>query len=268
MNNIPCQYAIVRFTPYIETEEFANVGIVLFAPRQKSFEFKLVTTRYGRITRFFHELEPRIYQASVKMLAQELTRVQKLLTQSSTASALDLFKHLIRPRETMLSFSPVRVVLASDLQAKLDELFGFYVERNFATQEYQEQALEKTLRSWLKEAGLAKQYRAEPVGDSNYHVTFPFVALNKTPTKVIKPLFLGQKELVNLIDHGAKWVTRIQQLKNRNCLPQQILFTFDEGENLTSNHQQECKSIRKQLEAENVQVVAHDNKQEILRFAV
>lgn len=66
MNKIPCQYAIVRFTPFVETGEFANVGIVLFAPRQKSLLFKLVTKRYARITGFFHELDAGVYATPLK----------------------------------------------------------------------------------------------------------------------------------------------------------------------------------------------------------
>jgi len=125
MSKIPCQYAIVRFTPFIETGEFVNVGIVLFAPNQSALLFKLVTRRYGRITQFFRELDRDVYLANIKSLNEELNRVQELLKNHSTNSALNIFSHLIRPRETMLRFSEQRVVLAADLETKLDELFAF-----------------------------------------------------------------------------------------------------------------------------------------------
>ena len=35
MKNTACLYAIVRFCPFIETEEFANVGVILIAPDAK-----------------------------------------------------------------------------------------------------------------------------------------------------------------------------------------------------------------------------------------
>jgi hypothetical protein len=31
--NTVCQYAVVRFMPFAETREFANVGIVIIAPK-------------------------------------------------------------------------------------------------------------------------------------------------------------------------------------------------------------------------------------------
>ncbi|XLF30659.1 DUF3037 domain-containing protein [Klebsiella pneumoniae] len=30
----PCLYSIVRYAPYAETEEFANIGVVMCAPKE------------------------------------------------------------------------------------------------------------------------------------------------------------------------------------------------------------------------------------------
>ena len=46
-----CLYSIVRFAPFAETEEFANVGIVLSAPAIKCMEYKLATESLGRVSR-------------------------------------------------------------------------------------------------------------------------------------------------------------------------------------------------------------------------
>ncbi len=40
-----CKYSIIRFQPYPETEEFANIGIVLYATVSKRLEFKLLDTK-------------------------------------------------------------------------------------------------------------------------------------------------------------------------------------------------------------------------------
>ena len=41
MNKKAYQYAIVRFSPFVETEEFANVGVVMICPAEGKFLFKL-----------------------------------------------------------------------------------------------------------------------------------------------------------------------------------------------------------------------------------
>lgn len=61
MKRIAYQYAILRFMPYVETGEFANVGLVMAAPQQGFFAYQLEEKRYGRLTRFFKDLEASTY---------------------------------------------------------------------------------------------------------------------------------------------------------------------------------------------------------------
>ncbi|MER2494051.1 DUF3037 domain-containing protein [Catenovulum sediminis] len=39
--NTQCMYVVVRFMPFAETREFANVGVVVIAPKLGLYEFKL-----------------------------------------------------------------------------------------------------------------------------------------------------------------------------------------------------------------------------------
>ena len=73
-----CQYAIVRFLPYAETGEFANVGIVLICPQTGYFNFKLLK-HVRRISAFFEELDAAIFKNTYKTFFAELTRLNLLL---------------------------------------------------------------------------------------------------------------------------------------------------------------------------------------------
>ncbi|EQD37440.1 phage associated protein, partial [mine drainage metagenome] len=46
------RYAIIRFLPYAQTEEFANVGVVLHASATGAFIFRL-NPKWRRIGAFF-----------------------------------------------------------------------------------------------------------------------------------------------------------------------------------------------------------------------
>lgn len=48
-----CIYSIVRFAPFAETEEFANVGIVLSAPAIRRMEYRLASENLERVNHFF-----------------------------------------------------------------------------------------------------------------------------------------------------------------------------------------------------------------------
>lgn len=127
MNKIACQYAIVRFVPFVETGEFANAGILLMAARARFFRFKLQTRRHRRITSFFNELDAKTYRTAMRMIDNELGRAVEMLREhgfdASTGKtdvpfAQRLFEEIIRPRESIVRFSAPRLVLAENPAAK------------------------------------------------------------------------------------------------------------------------------------------------------
>lgn len=110
MTRIACQYAIVRFLPCIETGEFANVGILLWAPKNRYLGFKLLRKKHARITQFFEELDRGMYLRTMANLDAELRRVRGML-KGQIAEFGDndreygfhkgLFQELIRPRKPL-----------------------------------------------------------------------------------------------------------------------------------------------------------------------
>ena len=225
MNKTPCQYAIVRFTPFVETGEFANVGVVMMAPQARYFGFKLLTRRYSRITRFFEELDAQVFRHAMFNLKDELGRVHDVLKghgfdrrlkDNDVEFAKRLFAEMVRTRETIVRFGESRVVLAGDPKATLNELFAYYVERNFVTKEYRATVLEKGVRQLLFKNHLGERFHRAKVGDKEFQVIFPFVELrDEHPTKIIQPLNLAQDKTTKILEHGNKWEFRIRKLQER-----------------------------------------------------
>jgi hypothetical protein len=235
--NTACHYAIVRFMPFVETGEFGNVGVVLFAPNARYFGFQLLGNRIARITNFFEQMEPKTFRACMRNAREELQRVNDLLKGLGTdkrlkhfdrENAVHLWQEILKPRESMIRFSESRVVLAQDPHVKLKELFEYYVERNFVTKEYQEHMLERNVRGWLRDAQIHNRFHAARVGNDEYNAQFPFVAMDEaTPTKAIKPLRLDHPNPAMVIDHGGQWRVRIEALKKRDLLPPHVLFAVN-----------------------------------------
>jgi hypothetical protein len=74
MNELVCNYALVRFLPYRETGEFVNIGVLVYAPEISYFDFRLAERRNRRVRAFFPEVDPAFYAASVESLHRELER--------------------------------------------------------------------------------------------------------------------------------------------------------------------------------------------------
>lgn len=278
MSKFACQYAIVRFAPYVETGEFANVGILMMAPKLSYFGFKLETRRHGRITRFFEELNPKLYREALQTLQEELQRAHDVLKAHGFDShrkvtdsdfARHLFSEIVRPRESIVRFSESRLVLADDPEEKLKELFAFYVERNFVTKEYEESVLEKGVREWLTQAQIGQRFQRMAIGDDEYQATFPFVEQrDDRPVKVIKPLHLAQDKPSKIIDHGGSWLFRIEELRRRNRLPDKVLFTVAGPEDSHDRRQRAFEEIvGRFLDDTGVEVVDYMNRERVIEFA-
>ncbi len=277
MKKLACQYAIVRFAPFVETGEFANVGIVMMAPDHRYFGFELGLKRYARITRFFEDVDAQLYRKTLHNLREELERIADLLEthgfdrqlkEDDVDFARHLFAELVRPRETIVRFGEVRTVLTDDPAKKLKELFAFYVERNFVTKKYQEELLEKGVRELLDRIHVGKFFEKTKVGDENYHVTFPFVyRKNDRPDKIIKPLHLAHAEPTRIYEHGDAWIHRIKRLKDKYLDPKRVLFALsgpdEEGNRLTA-----YSDIERELQAIGVNTVPYVNQSDIERFAL
>ena len=232
MNDLACQYSIIRFLPYAETGEFANVGVVLACPEIGFLDAELMPIqRTKRITDFFDALDARIYREAIKYLRTELNQTREFVASLGATRYQDTaasFFELIRPREALLRFGPARTILASSPDLMLRKLFSHFVERDFATKEYHEEVLNKGVANILARASLKSYFDAEVVGDDTVSVRFPFVNRGQNgPTLAIKPLHLAKDEPSKIIDHGGHWVDRIRRLKKHQLIPQGVLFAIE-----------------------------------------
>ena len=184
-----CRYAIVRFAPYVETEEFANVGVVLLCPHAKYFGYKLIDRSIARVTAFFDELDVNVFRNARRDFGKELERIGGLIEHAFAGTNLqgpDLsfaglaFDELAKPRDSIMYVSEPRTVLANDPAEQLADLFDRYVARTFATtRTYQERVIQKRIAAMLVSADLKRLYKEQDVGDVNYHARFPFVRLER-----------------------------------------------------------------------------------------
>ena len=268
MKTTPCLYAIVRFCPFVETEEFANVGVIIIAPEYKVFEFKLMTKKHARITNFFEQLDAQVFRTSIQNLKEELERIRKLLQHHDPVFARTIFDEVIRPREAVIKFSNARAVLMADAKVKLDELYSYYVERDFVTPEYREQVLERTLRKWFHEAGVGSRFDRLEVGNEEYHASFPFVEEKRGKAfTVVKPLNLGQDQPSKILDHGGAWIWRLAQLKRKGTLPARVLVTVEGPADSTSPARTRAyHDVVNELSDTGAAVLNYDQKAEILSF--
>ena len=115
------EYAIVRIVPQVEREEFLNVGVVVFCPKQKFLQLK------------FHLDKERLKIFSCDLDVEELRgylegfeRICSGDTNAGTIGKLPIaerFRWLTATRSTVLQTSKVHPGLCEDAGAMLERMF-------------------------------------------------------------------------------------------------------------------------------------------------
>lgn len=272
MTRLPCQYSIVRFLPYAETGEFANVGVVLACPATGYFDFKLMPTKKtGRIRGFFDRLDTKIYRDALKYLGEELERLRALaMVNNDKAAIRQLFAGVVHPREALLRFGDTRVVMAENPAATLEQVFARLVERDFADKEYHDRLVDRGVRELLRKANLRDQFSDATIGNEDLHLAVPFAHVRDGRVQVaIKPLDLDKDEANKVFDVGGRLVDRIHRLAKRNLLPQDMLVAVREplAPALESNIQAAVAEIETDLRNAGIRVERADNAAAITGFA-
>ncbi|MDQ3814925.1 MAG: DUF3037 domain-containing protein, partial [Armatimonadota bacterium] len=183
-----CNYALIRFLPYRDASEFVNIGVALACAPLNFLDFRIEVQRYARVSHFFPELDIIIYRAGLRALRAECdrwretaARFQRRQPEQGEDIMRHIFGELTRARESLFHFSLPRTALASDPAAKLDQLFTYYVRRQFLAEPvHGEEELRRRMAHSLREFGLERFYQPARIGTPDYHVNLPFVAWEDT----------------------------------------------------------------------------------------
>ncbi len=237
MNGI-YRYSIVRFRPYAETGEFANIGIVVFDLREEVAEFRLSNKRFARISHFFDPSANSAYMNAIENLRVELPRLLNFLPETHSRTAFDHFSELFGSRESSILFSEPRVIKSGfALETVADNLFDRFVRRDFEKPLDPEAALTKSIRKNLHRHGV-KHFKTLTVSDDIIPVRFP-LGFHETKVVAIKPLAFAQKNPIHIVDYGAHWRKRLAYHLNKGTISEESVFLALERPSFGEDEQSE-----------------------------
>lgn len=222
--SIACQYAIVRFLPYMETGEFANIGVLAFAPKTGYLDFKLAPAAFPRVSRFFAELDKKVYTRAVTGFSEELAEVRTIAGALWGKDLATFGQEVARPRESLIRFSEMRVLMTEDPAEALEALYERYVGRNFINKERREQVMVDAIKRQLRTKNLQQFYKQYTFKEDYRKIQFPLVWNGEARHSIIKPLTLDQDDPSKLVEHADEWKRKIQWLLERNRIRQDELI--------------------------------------------
>ncbi|WP_076418038.1 DUF3037 domain-containing protein [Colwellia sp. UCD-KL20] len=261
-------YAVVRFMPFIETREFANVGVVLIEPKTGKFLFRLAPKRFGRVTNFFDDLDGQLYRNGIDVFAGELERVQEyFITHGLYGKRLvEQFNELTRRRESVIHFGDIGRVASTDAEQVLENLYQRFVVRDFVTKHYKEQQMVRTLKEKLTDV-LPVKYKEKTFKAGVYDIKMPLVYNFKQGTSIIKPLALEQQTPLKAAVHGETWVNHMQRLIKYDIIkPENALFAIEKPKG-KSDFIQVYDDIVGEIKDIGVQALNFENIDSVVNFA-
>ena len=268
-------YTLVRLLPQVDAGEFANIGVLLACPKRGFFEFRLIR-RYGRVTRFFEEFSGDLFLRVRREVEAELRYLRThVCTYSGTEGARDqarvlrVLQDLTKPRESMIRYAPMRLLLTEDPEADLARLVARYVQRSAeGLRQRREEVLTRHVNKVLRTKQLAHAFEPDDVGPDEFPVAMPMVyERDGRVLAAIKPLDLTQDEPVKIYEHGDLWVGRLRRLTQLGALPAGMLVPVEGPKADDPRRYRAYTDIIRELGELNVEVTQAANSERILAFA-
>lgn len=265
----PCLYSIIRFMPFAETEEFANVGIILCAPKKGQIFYKLAKGNDARVKTFFRD--DRIYPTSKDALVTELKFARDNLTFFASPEKISTFFHsFVDTRESIFQFSDARVIMTEAPATMLETLYDRFVNHVDYTPERREDILARELKSRFDTySELKKIFKKELIGGEFAKFTMPLVASNDGIALCsIKPLVFDQSDTSKMMEHCDKWTARVTRAADEGLLNLQgVLFPIAGPVKPSIRAKNAIEMIFKTFIGHGISCIDHADEKSIIKFA-
>lgn len=260
-----CLYSIVRFAPFAETEEFANVGIVLSAPAIGRMEYRLARKNLKRVNHFFECNS--LFAKAMEIAQNELESVRLMTAEAQESQIVNHFRFLTEPKESLIRFSPMRSILVDNLDATLEELFGRYIERQGTGHDRREEVMVREIRTLFTEASI-RSFRDDTLTGELSKLHLPLVHRNEV-VAAIKPLAFDQAEPSAILDHCEQWLMKFARAEREGIihLENVLIPVTAPSEDDSPRHRKAVKLAKESILDHGIQLVDFQASEAIAKFA-
>ena len=207
-------YALLKYVHDAVTGEFANVGVILFAPEASHIAFKGSPT-YGRLSQFFPGMDGDHFRRmirSIELRAQESSRDVSGLFKADVQerAAFELGNRILPLDDSSLRFAEGGSGVSNDLAATLDRIYERYVERYSRKEQSQRRSdgvVLYTFKRLLVQRKLFANVPPKVIEAKDYQHEFP-IAWKNGSWNVCEPVSFDYSDGSHLIERANTWLGR------------------------------------------------------------
>ena len=219
-------FRILRYVHDVSTEEFVNIGVVMWMPEYSQLIFRL-NTRFGRLSRFFTNFDGDGYYQMVHNLQHAFGEIainlqQLNLLKANPKSTSEIFNELVREDDSCFQWSPLMYGVTANPREQLGELFEEFVTfheppgRRRLPRPRNERMIWKTVHQALKAHHLESHVELGfTMKSTSYEHSFR-LGWNNGIRQVLEPISLGLRKPEQIIDKAHIWSGRLLNLSTDN----------------------------------------------------
>jgi len=217
---MPYSFTVLRYLHDIVTGEFVNVGVVLYAPAAR-FLSAQCTTRYGRLTKMFSDVNGEHFRRMARFiedrLEEEGQRLQKELPFEKLPESVKGFASKVLPvDDSSLQFSSEGYGVTDDPRKTLEQLYLRYVERYQEKHERRhrtEEDIWRTFKKPLEEKRVLEYLKPHVIIGQDYQLEFKHCWKNEI-WHANQPISFDLLDADEIVEKAARWFGRIASVND------------------------------------------------------
>ena len=210
-------YMIIRLTPSLVNEEFANVGVLLLCENLNFLKVKILERLSDRIRRYFTGFSNRIYTKAAASVREAIS------CKCGHETANDTFAAMSQAVLGLLSFGNIRLLVSEKQPDEvLSELFSSYVQEETGDRSSRQRMMEQRIATAVGTRPWFPKYKhMDYLSNRGYNLELRYVAEKR---KCVLPIDFNYDSAKKAIDSTCLWDNRIRMFSSQ--LPPKIILPY------------------------------------------
>lgn len=202
---------VLRYVHDVVTGEFANIGVVLYAPEQRLLEARFATS-YERLNAIFLKIDHLHFRALMRYMANRFEQlggeIRDGLTVQPVNALSEIVKQVLPPDDSSLQWSQQGGGITDDPARVLSELYNRFVERYIAGATQVSRTDEEIAKPFKAKLGkVAAKLSEKTIETKDYQYDFHFAWKNDI-WHLYEPVSFDLVDPGSIREKANKWLGR------------------------------------------------------------
>jgi hypothetical protein len=209
----PYSTVTLRYVHDVVTGEFANIGVVVYAPSERALLAQF-TTSYERLNAIFLKIDHAHFRSLMRYLASRFDEMAEELQGSlellPVSGIQELVRRVLPPDDSSLQWSPAGGGLSDDLAKTTQDLFQRLVERYVKGTEPASRTdddIAKPFKERLEQKKVARRVSEKRIEGKDYQYKFDFGWKNSI-WHLYEPVSFDLVNPSSIVEKANTWLGR------------------------------------------------------------